>query len=373
MGGLGGGMRIDAEALDKVSDEFLNAAIDPSLWQGTVEKLAVASGAFGMNIVPIVGRFRETVIATDSLGEAMNAYFGEEWHTRDFRADHLASHIKRSGVVVEQDFASAEDFERLDYYRSMAQFGLRWTALMTVSSGDDLVAFVMQRKIEQGPFEADEVALFRKVRQKLMISASVMKGVSDARAGGISEAFNTANVGCIFFDRTGKVVGVNEKARTFLGVHLQVTNGRLRSSRSNETADLNSRLNSVLHGGISFRADMSDVVLVTRGDKRPLVVRMQRLAGNILDLFGNCVAMALIADLDERLPPNLSLLCKLFDLTPREAEIASMMAVGGSLVEIGEGLGISYQTIRTHVQGIYRKTDTGSQGLLVALLNNIRL
>ena len=325
-----------------------------------------------MNIVPILGRLHETVIATDSLAPAMDAYFGEEWDKRDFRAQHVPL-LHRSGVLIEQDYASEEHFAQLEYYRSQLQFDLRWTAMLGFGSGQNFAAFVLQRRVADGAFEREEVAVFRKIRQKLLIAAAIMGSIADARAMGMSSAFETAQMGCIFFDWLGRVTLVNDKARGFLGDDLQVGEGRLRAKRPEETAQINRRLKTVLRDAVSFDKDSSDVILVSRPDRRPLILRMQRLSNTIQDIFGGFSVMALIEDPDETRPIGRSTLSIMFDLTAREAEVATLLANGAGLVEIGEKLNITYETVRSFIRAIYRKTETNNQRQLSSLLGKIRL
>ena len=365
-------MRVDVEALDQISDEFVNAALDPTQWKGLIEKISAASGAYGVNIVPILGRLHETVIATDSLAPAMDAYFGEEWHKRDFRALQVPL-LQRSGVLIEHDYASEEHFSHLDYYRSQLQFDLRWTAMLGFGSGQNFAAFVLQRRVADGAFNREEAAVFQRIRQKLLVAAAIMRAISDSRVIGMSSAFETANLGCIFFDWLGRVTLVNDKAQNFLGDHLQVSEGRLRAARPEETAQINKRLKAVLYGEISFDKDSSDVVLVSRPDRRPLIVRMQRLSNNIQDIFGGSSVLALIEDPDETRPIDRSTLATVFDLTAREAEVATLLANGAGLVEIGEKLNITYETVRSFIRAIYRKTETNNQSQLSSLLGKIRL
>lgn len=363
-------MRVDAETLDQVSDRFFDAAIDPALWKGILEDLAVASGSFGANIVPVGPTFAGIVAATDSLAPAMETYIGEEWYKRDFRAENAP--LLRTEVAVEQDFASADHFASLDYYRSQEEFGLRWTAIMAMPAESGLVGFVLQRSIEQGPFERDEVALFRHVRRKLLASTLVMRELASARITGMSAGFETAGIACIFFDRAGRVTGLNERASGLLGSDLQVTDGYLRCRRPADSAALDERLRQVLGQGLSFAPGIADVIVVPRAERRPLVIRLQRVGGSAQELFGAAAAMALIEDPELARPLDTALLITVFDLTPREAEIAGLMAAGTGLVGIGEHLAITYDTVRTHARAIFRKTDTGSQGQLIALLSRFR-
>jgi DNA-binding CsgD family transcriptional regulator len=70
------------------------------------------------------------------------------------------------------------------------------------------------------------------------------------------------------------------------------------------------------------------------------------------------------AEVEERLH-------QLLGLTAREAHLALSLAAGRSLAEHAVGRGVSLETARTHLRGLFAKTDTSRQGELVALLNRI--
>jgi DNA-binding CsgD family transcriptional regulator len=365
-------MRFNMELLDHASDEFFTAALNPSQWPAVLEKVAVASGSFGINIVPIAGRTFDCIIATDSLKPAMERYFGDEWHQRDFRALQVPL-LERQGVVLEQEYASAEQFETLDYYKAQVEFGMRWTAMVGFSSGDDLIAFVLHRQIHEGPFEREEAAVLQHIRQKLMISATMMRDISASTVSGMCAAFEIANVACIFFDRLGVVTTINEKAKTLLGADLQITNGELRPASGDDAAVFNRRLKSVLGSAISFETDEDSVLLLTRKGKRPLIARIQRIGGEVQDVFTHSCAVAVIEDPEERVQQRPGTLNKLFGLTRAEAEIAQSLAQGMSLHEIAAVRTISYETARAHLKAIYRKTETNRQSELSLLLAKIRM
>lgn len=61
-------------------------------------------------------------------------------------------------------------------------------------------------------------------------------------------------------------------------------------------------------------------------------------------------------------------LARAFDLTAREADVATRLASGARLAEVAGALGMSPGTARTHVRHIFQKTNVESQGELVALL-----
>jgi DNA-binding CsgD family transcriptional regulator len=76
----------------------------------------------------------------------------------------------------------------------------------------------------------------------------------------------------------------------------------------------------------------------------------------------------LILDTESRREPDPALLCLLYSLTPAEARVASKLAIGRSAEQIAEALGVSLETVRTHIRRALSKTSTGRQGELISLL-----
>ncbi len=57
-----------------------------------------------------------------------------------------------------------------------------------------------------------------------------------------------------------------------------------------------------------------------------------------------------------------------FHLTRREADVAGLLASGSDPACIARTLGISLDTVRTHLKHVYRKTNTHSQCDVVRLM-----
>jgi DNA-binding CsgD family transcriptional regulator len=63
----------------------------------------------------------------------------------------------------------------------------------------------------------------------------------------------------------------------------------------------------------------------------------------------------------------------LFDLTPAEARIMSRIADGQSAITLKDELGISSNTMKTHLGRIFAKTGCGRQADLVKLMSELSL
>jgi DNA-binding CsgD family transcriptional regulator/PAS domain-containing protein len=83
------------------------------------------------------------------------------------------------------------------------------------------------------------------------------------------------------------------------------------------------------------------------------------------------VAIFLSSGEAAKLPPS-SVLATLFDLTPTEAKVMVSLASGTSRSETAASLGLSENTVKTHLGHIFTKTQTSRQSDLVRLMHSIR-
>ncbi|MGH6805921.1 MAG: helix-turn-helix transcriptional regulator [Ensifer adhaerens] len=362
-------MRIDLPKLDNALDRALEAAIDHSIWPEILNQVAEATGAFGVNIVPVKGRFPGGLISTDSLKPAIEGYFDGGWDKNEWRARGFPLLAAR-GTVLEQHYTTREDFKVQDYYRAQSRFGLGRTCIVGFSSGDELLCFVLHRKLSDDPFDSDHESIFRLMRDRLMVSASMMRNLSAQNVEGMVEAFDIADVGAIFFDRFGKVTRVNAKAQTSLGRHLKVVQCELRSDKSGETASIRKRMISVLTERW-LRPSDDGPVLIERFGERPLLLRIQRLGSGLLDIFSHSVGVCIVEDMNPRSVSDTLLLARALRLTPAEASLAILLSKGITLRSAAERKGVSYETVRTQLRSIFDKTGVRRQSELVALIGTM--
>lgn len=91
--------------------------------------------------------------------------------------------------------------------------------------------------------------------------------------------------------------------------------------------------------------------------------------------FDDVVSHVRPVDTPRIVPPSESFddrcraIVEAFALTPREAEILQFYARGRSTAVVQEELVLSYNTVKTHVRNLYRKTDVHSQQELIDLVD----
>lgn len=364
-------MLLNAVSLAKASQDILDAALEPGRWSSVLQNVCEASGAFGANMMEPSGTESvRRILMTDSLANSMDAYLREEWHAREFRMRFMPM-LGKTGVIMDRDYATEEQFKSLEYYRFLRQFNMGHSAIITFPAGNAPIFLVLQRHLHVGPFDDEERGLLQDVRRKLISAATIMKGLAAQKEEGMSAAFDMANVGCIFFDRSGRVTSLNARAQTYLGSDLQISNGQLRPRFPEDVVSLRTEMKRILSGPDEPSTD-TGIVLLSRMDKGPIIVRLQRLSGHMLDIFSSASMVALIDDPHVSRQPSSKAVRDMFGLTAAEAEIALRLAEGASPREIAEQRSISYLTVRTHIRTIFQKTDTNRQSELTALLTRMR-
>ena len=74
---------------------------------------------------------------------------------------------------------------------------------------------------------------------------------------------------------------------------------------------------------------------------------------------------------DQELEPDEDFLRFAFNLTPAEAKVAHSVGTRGGAVAASEALGLSSNTVRTHLKAVFAKTGTHSQSALAVLLSRL--
>jgi DNA-binding CsgD family transcriptional regulator len=140
-------------------------------------------------------------------------------------------------------------------------------------------------------------------------------------------------------------------------------------------------------GGLSLcdaidRAATGDIGIGIRGIGVPLISKSgERLAAYVLPLAGSGLRADLgrgnvamfIARRSEQQPMLIEIMRTLFDMTLAEARVTAHLAQGQSPTDIAQALGITVNTVRSHLGKAYAKSQTNDQTSLVSLVKSLSL
>lgn len=359
---------MNLELLHKVTDRFVDAAFDPAEWPHALQQLADAVGATGVLLLPVKGRGVPGVPFTDSVGDLVEHYFKHGWNNRDQR--YLgAPKLLKSGIVVDQDFASPAMMKGSAFYQEcLRPFGFRWFAGLGFAADDEIWCASIQRTPKQGPFTVQEQEGLLSIRGRLTAAATLARRLGLARIEGLTAAFAALETAMILVDRLGRVVFANTEAEALMREPLRIVKGEIVSVNPAEDQDLKLQIARASGG-----KDDGRPVIVARENRRPLVLRVVRLPPNVVDGFSRASAIILLTDPEEQARTPEDFLRGLFGLTRTEASLASCLADGQSVSEYAAGHGFTTGTAQQLMKQVLSKTGTHRQAQLVALIDSYRL
>jgi DNA-binding CsgD family transcriptional regulator len=359
----------DLGKLEDISHRFGEAVVDPSAWREVLHGVSEAVGATGAVLLQSDVRTPD-VPCTESTTESTRLYFEGNWHLMDTRASALPR-IMAGEIITDHDVMTPEQI-RFDpmYNEVLFPCGLQWFA--AIGFWADTAGWVLsiQRSGREGSFEARDKPLLAQLAPRLTEAATLATVVGRTTLLGITNALDQIGRPAVAIGQLGQVLGINKGAEAYLGRELLVRRGRL--SLSDKTADTDlTRLIDRFRIALRSQAISSPPIVIRRPTLKPLVLRTLPVPLAARNPFFGARAILVLTDLERDAEFSQSLLAKVFNLTPAQANIAIRIAAGRSLEEAAAELGVTLETARNHLKVVFGKTDTHRQGELVALINKL--
>ncbi|AKS46156.1 regulatory protein, luxR family [Octadecabacter temperatus] len=199
------------------------------------------------------------------------------------------------------------------------------------------------------------------------------QGWKIAHSNVIVKVRKQSSVASLAVDRSGHVIWTNEATREKLTSHpvFSISSGRLRANRLAWDKVLQSALKnaSLYHGHF----EMTRFIEQNDGPFRCPVVLGETDEGCVAVVCLNVRDSATYVqfDLDDVVERKLAIAQTVFGLSEGQTNVARHVASGQGLKCIANELGISVNTVRTHLTRIYEKTGVNSQTALVRLLLSV--
>jgi DNA-binding CsgD family transcriptional regulator/PAS domain-containing protein len=191
------------------------------------------------------------------------------------------------------------------------------------------------------------------------------------RSAQLEGALDRIRDGVIIIGPDCRVINVNSAGEELLrsndGLHTQ--SGRVAATNGHADQQLKHALHVAITGGRSEVRSGQSFTCPRPSGKRPYVIHVMPLhRPRSAEDPSALSALILVNDPERETPSATMLLGRLYGLTVSEAEVAMRLTGGASLKQIADELFVSYETIRTHLQHAFDKTDTHRQADLVRLM-----
>lgn len=362
-------MAIDIERLQHAAMHLSDVVAEPARWTEVLEEITAAVGAIGAGLIPQTGS--EGAVATANLRDCLETYVRESWTEQD-RVSHLRARalLMRGEIAIDRDLVSGDEDRAPFFEEFLPRFDGKWWAGIGIRGGSDIWSLTMHRSSRQGIFEQSERAILQQFSLRLNEVASLAQLAGRFTLSTVANSFDQIGKAVVAIDETGRFIHANAAAQQLLGAAIHVVGGRL-MFRDRHAAAEYSKVIERLRGLREGKILCASPIIVRRENATPLVIRILPVDGAAKSPFLSARALLLLNEIRGPAKSDWQAFSRAFGLTPAEARLAVLLAIGDSLENAAAALGITRETARSRIKSIFQKTDTHRQGQLVALLASL--
>ena len=378
--------------IDEADPEFVglisaiyDAAISDGSWpeilQRTCAKLdGDAAALIGYDISSKSGRIHYSFGLKADFAQSYNDRFGGQdvWLRRSILSCRPGQ-IQAGEQVVAESILVASDFQR-HWLAPQDLFYAQWGTLLVLD--DTVMVLSLYRSEGNGPFGKTRLARFGELMPHLQRAFRINELLSRAQLEGESTlgALDQLPNGVILLDANSRVIETNRYANEILSMNdgLRITREGLQAASRQQTE----RIRQIVQRGTGSdhgirnegAADgenrASETILIARPSGQSsfnALISPLPVGARFLGELHRAVAI-FITDPERQYNLSHRRLREIYELTPAEARMASLVAQGNRLEDAAEDLGVSLNTVRTHLKRIFAKTGTDRQADLVRLI-----
>ncbi|MFY9289247.1 MAG: LuxR C-terminal-related transcriptional regulator [Methylorubrum rhodinum] len=348
-------------------DRIYEAAFVPDLWVGVLDEVNALSGSAASSLIlfdPVAQpRFKATERTHASLTTHVES---GAWKANPRQA--VASRTPWAGF---RDVGMAlTEAERANdpVGRSLDALGLGWQigTVIPLTLGQ-LAVITCERMIASGPYEALQVDRLDHLRPHLSRAVLMAARLGLERARGAVATLSALGLPAAVLTSGGKVVAVNDR----LERSPRVAPGPY--GRLVLTSPVADRMLREILAAPDAAARSRSIPLPPDGEQPSGIAHILPLRGAAHDIFGGFTLLVITTlDLVDNVP-KVELIAALYDLTPREAQLATALTAGLTLKQAAHESDLRFSTARSYLERIFRKTGATQQSQLVSLLKGTRL
>ena len=355
-------MDVDVQIVDRIYE----AALVPAAWPEVLDRLCRLVGGWGGALTAIDPRRTVRYSATPRYEPAYEAFSRHGGQHRNLRTERFITR-RETGFITDLELCSEEELLVDPLYNDFLRpHGLAWTVgTLVPTPSADLVIFDLCRRDADGPFTRETAAALDAYRPHLARAALLSARLNLQRCEVAVEILGRIGLPAAIVRSTGGVIALNP-AFEELAPDISI-GARDRLVLSDPAADALFRQAFETTGRNAPGSVLSIPVPVH--DQGPaLVLHLVPARRRAADLFAQAAFLLVVTPVAAPTAPLTEMLYGLFDLTPAEARLARALAGGVSTANFASSSGLSRETIKKQLQGVFAKTGTRRQAELVRLL-----
>jgi DNA-binding CsgD family transcriptional regulator/PAS domain-containing protein len=352
--------------LNELVAGIYEAGVNPDLWDEVMPRVSGLLGDAGVAFGVVNFQRGLLLFPEHNFDSCCMKAVSERFYTVESNPGaRVAVSTAPMTVASLESVVSRSELARMDFYNDLLRpQGLEHGLLGNIyRDRDNLVALASYRPASAGDYRPREAASLAMLMPHFYRSIKVFIRLAAAdallRAG--TEIIDRLPQGIIVTDAVGRVGFANSAAEAIIAESdgLRLHNGLLRASRRQESEALSRLIAEAagVHGRAAVRR--TGAMHVSRPSMRqplPLVVAPMRFSGSSLR---EALAVSITISDPERLPETTTdTLVRLYGLTNAEAALAVLLLQGVSPRVAADRLGVSINTVRTHIRHLLIKTET---------------
>jgi DNA-binding CsgD family transcriptional regulator len=355
--------------VEMLVDEIYEAGVVPERWPQVFDKLAgIADGEGAMIFAAAPGMPRWCSSA--AIHERVDRWTRSPFSQNNPRSERLFSNIE-TRFLTDLDRFTLEELDKEKFYTEVLRpDGLGWCVGTSIGvPSSDMLVLSVEKAYAKGPVPRETAEQLDRLRPHLARSAILAGRLGVDRARTAIATLEMIELPAAAVTRNGRVVAANS---AFQSVSATVGIGARDHVQFSAPA-IQTMFVEALDRPVSLARTGRSIPIAATSASAPLIVHVLplRLAG--LDVFTGAVSIVFVVAINQQGSPPPELLQTLFDLTPAEARIASMLIDGHSLTKVSKLQGVSLNTVRTQLKSVFAKTGVDRQVDLARLLGQRRV
>ena len=345
-------------------------------WLDVYERISrmLSSGSGSLHIVHKQDGLFESIADINEPGffDDFNSYY---FPILPFRDDLLR--LKGGDVFLRRRDCPDADFVPTDLYQDhFKRLGIYHVIHGCLFDDDTMTGGITFTRNEGQPdFDRSDLDILEALAPHLERGLKLHQKVRTANGRNrvVMDAWDHVSQAVVVISNAGKVVFSNKAFECFLskGSGIEIDRyGRLVCDSSRDTTAMWDLINGAFAPKRGKAASFGGAMRVNRvSGKLPLSVLIAPFAETVnCGLDPESLALLLISDPEEISGTLERDLRQMYGFTQAEARFAALLAEGFSLIEAGEELRVTQNTVRTHLKRLFWKTDTNRQGSLIKLI-----
>ncbi len=369
---------MDAALTDALITQIYSAGAGRQPWDAALNTISDACDAWAVQLMAIDKR----------SGTALFSHYGgvaspeshltylRDYQRNDPRAPLVFAPIGQDWTHCHEAFSDEQVAGSPFYQDFLIPVGARYASIVKLVNDDAMgIVLGILRGVGKPPLEASFITWIDRLRQHFSEALAIYRHLSTLhleRAAG-KEILDRLRHPVMLVDAAGMLRHANAAARDALssGQAVRVVNDKLQCSNRSDDEALAQALDALVIAAPSSRGNERRFVRLrgTGAHQRYGISLSALRPAETLGAFGPLpLAMLVLHDGTQTAQCDPFVIQELFDLTPAEADVGTLLSLGSSLEEIAGLRHVALSTVRSQLRTLMAKTGTERQSDLVRRL-----